>query len=213
VQQADVAFAVTGESAASLQGVARYQSDMRGTLQARAKLHATAHPEPGTGTIPVEISASFTAEHTPINVRPGRLEVMGRVQGTVHINGVPHAINLPGKWHEQTGVRPSFAPAFTYLFVQGRQRGLMTTRHAGGAWGYVFRDGQTEAVTAMDIEPYGQPQRRFTATLENGEQIEGRAQVLREVSVPIEGKRRPGATVVIDGDLGRMVGVLNDWQP
>ena len=73
----------------------------------------------GVGDVPVSIEAQFVAEHVPINVRKGRIEVMGRVQGNITIDGKTVALDLPGKWHEQTGARASFAPSFTYLFVQG----------------------------------------------------------------------------------------------
>ncbi len=213
VGESDVAFAVTGSSSASLAGENRYSMSMTGHLLASGMLHPQAHPEPGRGDIPVELEASFTAEHTPINVRAGRIEVMGRVRGTIRIDDQPFELDLPGKWHEQTGERPSFAPAFTYLFVQGEDRGLMATRHERGAWGYVFRDGTATEVTGMEIAPYGQLERAFTATLSDGSTLNGTATVVREVSVPIEGKRRPGATVIVDSDIGHMVGVLNDWRP
>ena len=115
--------------------------------------------------------------------------------------------------HEQTGERPSFAPAFTYLFLQGDGSGLMATRHARGAWGYLFSDGQTTPVTGLELEPYGQPVRRFAASLEDGRTVTGTARIVREVSVPIEGARRPGAAVLAESDIGPLVGVLNDWQP
>ena len=89
----------------------------------------------------------------------------------------------------------------------------MTTRHASGAWGYVFRDGEVTTVEAMDIAPYGLRERRFTLRLMDGRSVSGTATVVREVSVPIEGKRRPGATVMVESELGLMVGVLNDWNP
>ncbi|MEZ5550905.1 MAG: hypothetical protein R3E82_08455 [Pseudomonadales bacterium] len=209
----DATFAVTGTSAATLTGKARDTSGMRGLLQARGRLHATAHPEPGDGEVPVEIEMSFTADHAPINVRPGRIEVMGRVQGRILVDGTSHRIDIPGKWHEQTGVRPQFAPAFTYLFVQGAGSGIMATRFAEGAWGYVYNEGTVRSIIAMDIAPYGATERAFTATLEDGSRLSGSARVVREVSVPIEGKRRPGATVLVESDMGPLVGVLNDWNP
>ena len=212
VASADASFAVAGTSTASLTGTDRHRSGMQGRLQARGHLHRRAHPDPGQGEVLVQIEAAFEAGHEPIRVRPGRIEVMGRVAGVARIESEVHDFDLPGKWHEQTGERPAFAPAFTYLFVQGMEAGLMVTRHARGAWGYVFRQGTTVAVTGLEIEPYGSPRRSFTATLEDGSIVRGRATVVREVSVPIEGRRRPGATVLVESDLGAMVGVLNDWR-
>lgn len=209
----DAEFAVSGQAGAALRGVRRYDAAMQGRLLANGKLHVSSHPQPGTGSVPVRIDATFQAAHQPINVRAGRIEVMGRISGSIDIDGKRYALDLPGKWHEQVGERPAFAPAFTYLFVQGEGRGLMATSHARGAWGYLFREGVTVAVTGLEIDAYGARERTFRVTLDNGERIVGRARLVREVSVPIEGRRRPGATVVAALELGPMVGVLNDWNP
>jgi hypothetical protein len=209
----DAAFEVFGRSSAKLRGIGRHTAAMQGQLTAQGLLHPLAHPEPGVGSIPVEIAAELDADHRPINVRPGRVEVMGRVQGTITIAGAVHSIDLPGKWHEQTGIRQQFAPAFTYLFVQGDGIGIMATKHANGAWGYVYRENTTTPITEIDIESYGTIERKFSITLQDGGRIEGAATIVREVSVPIEGKRRPGSTIVVESDIGRLVGVLNDWDP
>ena len=213
IELADASFSVSGSATASLSGSNRQTPEMAGRLTARGHLHQTADPDPGAGDTLVQIEAQLSASHTPIRVRPGRIEVMGRVQGQLRIENSVRPFDLHGKWHEQTGDRPSFAPAFTYLFLQGTQVGLMTTRHERGAWGYLLTDGSTEKVIGLQIEPYGQAVRSFVATLENGENISGTARIVREVSVPIEGRRRPGATVLVESDLGNLVGVLNDWQP
>jgi len=209
----DAVFEVSGAATASLSGSNRHSSAMTGRVQARGLLHTLAHPDPGSGTIPVEIDANFEADHRPFAVRAGRLEVMGNVRGVIRIEDRSYPLDLPGKWHEQTGVRPRFAPAFTYLFVQGSDRALMATRHATGAWGYVYRAGELVAVRGLEIDERGPERRHFTATLEDGTRVTATATVVREVSVPIEGQRRPGATVLVTGDLGSMVGVLNDWRP
>ena len=209
----DAGFSVSGSATATLAGRARDSDRMTGMLTARGHLHQNAHPPHGTGDTLVQIEAQITASHAPIVVRAGRLEVMGDVRGTVRIGNQAHTFAVPGKWHEQTGDRPSFAPAFTYLFLQGEGTGLMATRHARGAWGYLFEDGQTRKLAGIDIEPYGQPVRKFVASLDDGRTVTGAARIIREVSVPIEGARRPGAAVLADSDIGPLVGVLNDWQP
>ncbi|MCA9311533.1 MAG: hypothetical protein KDA21_10035, partial [Phycisphaerales bacterium] len=213
VSGSDSEFEVTGVSSATLSAEGRDTPTMHGRLQARGRLHAVAHPVPGEGEVPVAINAVFDADHVPIPVRPGRIEVMGRVKGSILVDGTAHQIDIPGKWHEQVGVRPQFAPAFTYLFVQGAGSGIMATRFAEGAWGYVYNEGTVRSIIAMDIAPYGATERAFTATLEDGSRLSGSARVVREVSVPIEGKRRPGATVLVESDMGPLVGVLNDWNP
>lgn len=213
VAAAAASFAVQGTGAAHLMALGRDTSQMTAELRASGQLHATGHPEPGSGSIGVSVTAAFDAGHEPIKVRPGRLEVMGSVTGTITVAGKPHDFTLLGKWHEQTGVRPSFAPAFTYLFVQSAGSGIMAVKHAAGAWGYVMEDGKVSAVTDMKIDAYGAQARQFALQLDDGRRIEGSAMLLREVSVPIEGRRRPGATVLVASDLGRLSGVLNDWDP
>ena len=213
VDAAQAELQVTGTSAAHFESFQRGGMGMHGRVQARSLLRATGHPEPGTGDVPVAIDAHFRVAHVPVQVRPGRTEVMGRVSATVVIDGARHEVEAPGKWHEQIGPRPRFAPAFTYFFVQGNGIGLMVSRHARGAWGYVYTDGEIQPLAAFDIEPYGTASRRFTAVLEEGRQINGTATVHRETSVPIEGRRRPGATVTVESDIGVMAGILNDWNP
>ena len=172
VQRDDVTFAVRGSSSAELTGTARYSRNMRGVLRAEGFTHAAAHPEPGGGTVPVAIDASFAAQHEPINVRAGRIEVMGRIEATITIADDVYTAALPGKWHEQTGIRPDFAPAFTYLFLQGENLGLMATKHARGAWGYVYRNGlgvtRDDAVAAVwyrRAAERGQPEAQYELAL------------------------------------------------
>lgn len=208
-----VRYVVEGISSADFRAENRHGDHMRGWLTAAARVHEQAHPDPGPGGIDVGIEAEFRALHEPIRVRPGRIEVMGRVRARVSIEGEERVIDLPGKWHEQSGPRPEFAPAFTYLFVQGASGGIMLTHHAQGAWGYVFRNDSVIPVRMAEIDPYGSSSRSFTLLLADGDSIQGQARVVREVSVPIEGSRRPGATVLVDGNMGPMVGMLNDWKP
>ncbi len=213
VSLAAASFAVAGDAAARLDAEGRDAQQMSARLEARGRLHATAHPGVGSGAVPVTLAATFQAQHAPIRVRPGRLEVMGRAEGTVTIAGQQRQFSVRGKWHEQTGTRPNFAPAFTYFFVQSEAGGMMAIKHAAGAWGYVLEGDEVTPVEAMRIDGYGGDQRAFMLALADGRQVHGSAEVLREVSVPIEGQRRPGATVVVSSDLGELVGVINDWDP
>lgn len=213
IDEGEVSFEVAGAAASRFQSRARHTRGMRGLANATALAHESSDPDSGSGSVPVQLDASFEVSHLPAQVRPGRMEVMGRVEGTLHIADRAFPFEIPGKWHEQVGARPRFAPAFTYLFVQGRGTGIMATKHAVGAWGYFLEDGETIPVSAMEIEPYGDSPRRLTVALEDGRRIRGAAHIQRETSVAIEGKRRPSATVIVDTDVGRMAGELNDWDP
>ena len=208
-----VEFQVTGSSTAHFESSGRNSPRMTGIVRATSMLHGAEHPGPGTGTIPVSVTAEFRVAHRPVEVRPGRMEVMGSIKAELLIDGAVCQFDSPGKWHEQTGSRRSFAPAFTYLFVQGDGIGIMATRHVQGAWGYVFANGVTTRLTGFEIDPYGSRTRVFTATLEDGRTISGTAEARRQTSVPIEGRRRPGATVAVKSDLVPMAGALNDWNP
>ena len=41
----------------------------------------------------------------------------------------------------------------------------------------------------------------------------GTATEIQHWSVPIEGVRRPGSSIVVDSNLGKLMGSLNDWDP
>jgi hypothetical protein len=84
---------------------------------------------------------------------------------------------------------------------------------SGATWGFALLDGETVAVKTFTIDPLGTPRRGFRVELASGRTLEGITEVLRETSVPIEGERRPSATVAVSTNLGRMIGHLNDWQP
>lgn len=191
----------------------RTQSDsLKGSSRVTVGAHPSAEPPPGSGPVPLVVEARFESGHRPVNARPGRVEVMGRVWATVRTPMGVRRFNGVGKWHEQVGDRPRFAPAFTYLSVMGERRGLLATKVPNGAYGYAWTGNQIVMVKAMEIDPIAK-QRQFRVTLENGRVIAGEAVTQRIISVPIEGQRRPGATVLVDSDLGAMVGHLNDWQP
>lgn len=209
----EAVFEVSGTSRGRFESTARHTVRMRGRAIAVSSGHRAAHVEPGKGDVPMSIDAEFEVVHLPVMVRPGRMEVMGRVRATLRIAERSYALDEPGKWHEQTGDRPRFGPPFTYIFVQGPGIGVMASRHPTGAYGYVLRDGRTTLVQSLEIDPYGNRERGFEVGLVDNTRFKGTAHVLREVSVPIEGQRRPGATVRVTSELGEMVGHLNDWNP
>lgn len=216
VGQIEAEFEVVGSSTARFVTQQRHTRSMHGVVEARSFAHI-AHlghdPKEGRGSVPMMVRVAFDVVHDPVHVRPGRMEVMGRVHGVVQVGDAEYPFDMPGKWHEQTGPRKGFAPAFTYLFVQRDDVGIMANRFVDSAWGYVLQNGVTTPVVGMEIDPYGTNPRHFSITLRDGRKIEATARIAREVSVPVEGHRRPGATVVVDGELGRMVGALNDWDP
>ncbi len=213
VDAADVTFEVSGQASARFESRERHSKAMVGHLTASAQLHDSLHPPPGRGSIPITIEADFVATHEGVRVRPGRLEVMGRVTAVVKTPSGEYSLEVPGKWHEQTGERPRFAPRFTYFAVQGEDVGLLASAGARGAWGYALLDGKTTRVTGFSIDPQGPPIRAFRVDLLDGRTLEGEAIVKRETSVPIEGQRRPGATVITNTNVGVLVGHLNDWDP
>ena len=186
---------------------------LAGTVYARGLLHENPDPPLGPGSTPVTLEAEFQARHGCVEVRPGRVEVMGTVRGTVRTPAGVFAFEMPGKWHEQVGERPRFGPRFTYLQVHGNGVGLLAIDRDTGAQGYVVEGGNVTRVRRFTIAPLSRAVRDFRVELADGRVIEGVARAVRRSSAPIEGQRRPGATVLVTCTLGQMAGQLNDWNP
>ncbi len=210
VEEPAARFEITGAAQALL--TRTNENSLKGMARVSCNAHLSADPPEGSGDYPLIVEASFESGHRPVYVRPGRLEVMGQVKATLRTPSGVHRIEGPGKWHEQVGDRPRFAPAFTYLSVMGERRGLLATKRPNGAYGYAWLGNHVVPVKTVDIDPIAK-RRKFRAALENGQVIEGEAVTERTTSVPIEGQRRPGATVLVTSNIGSMVGHLNDWQP
>jgi hypothetical protein len=181
-------------------------------VRVSAGAHETAEPPTSVGPNRLSIEGQFDSSHRPVQVRPGRLEVMGYGSTVVRIDGRTRRIRGYGKWHEQVGDRPRFAPAFTYFNVIGERIGLLAGWRKAGAYGYAWFDNKTVAVKAARFDPIAE-RRKFHVELEDGNVIDGEAVTKRVIQVPIEGQRRPGATVLVVSSLGRMTGHLNDWNP
>jgi hypothetical protein len=206
-------FAVGGPATASIECRQRHTAAMVCTARAEAMAHQDFHPPLGTGTHPLAIEAVFHARHVGDRARAGRMEVFGTVEATITTPHGVHRFSSRGKYHEQTGERPRFGGAFTYLAIQGEGGSLLARNGSGSTWGFAFLGGETLAVKTFTIDPLGEPERAFRVELEGGREISGRTRIVRETSVPIEGERRPSATVVVASSLGSMTGHLNDWQP
>jgi hypothetical protein len=188
------------------------KGNMEGTVHFSGSMHPGSEPPQGKGQVPVRMTALFRALHAPVLVRTGRMEVFGR--GSARIELPDRTVEFAGfgKWHEQTGERPRFAPAFTYMEIVSEKNALLAVATEGGHYGFVLEDGRTTPVTHLDISAPGN-ERRFEVLLADDRMIQGFARTIRTSSVPIEGKRRPSTTVIVDTTLGRLVGHLNDWRP
>jgi hypothetical protein len=219
VDQAQVRFAVGGSATASIECRERDTAAMVCTARAEAMTHEDFNPPLGVGTRPLKIEAVFHARHAGDRTRSGRMEVFGTVEATITTPRGVHRIASRGKYHEQTGERPRFAGAFTYFAVQG-EGGSLLARLGGSAGGgtasvagFALLGGAVVPVKTFTIDPLGAPERAFRVELADGRTIEGKTSIVRETSVPIEGERRPSATVLVSTNLGRMTGHLNDWRP
>ncbi len=60
---------------------------------------------------------------TPVNDDEASFEVVGSCE---------FELDVPGKWHEQTGERPRFAPRFTYFNVMSEDVALLASKGARG---------------------------------------------------------------------------------
>jgi hypothetical protein len=212
IENERVVFEVSGLSSARFESFNRHSNHMQGSVHALAMVHQAAHPPSGRGDTPMKVEAFFEASHQAVRVRTGRMEVMGRVTASIVLPSGEYQFVVPGKWHEQIGDRPRFGPAFVYLNLRGEGIELLASARKNRAWGYAYLGDQVIMVNGFTLDP-PTPKRAFKVALENGKNIQGEAVTIRETSVPIEGRRRPGATVVASTNIGDMVGHLNDWQP
>ncbi len=186
---------------------------LTGYVSANLLVSATRHPEPGVGVVPAHLQLVFRARSGGLKSKSGRWELSGHLSGLVTIAGRSWEIDAAGKWHEQTGPRKTFAPAFTYLAAQSETGAVLVIGRAAGAAGYAELDGALLPVTSFEIDPQGAAERSFRIGLQDGRSIEGVARVRQRWSVPIEGQRRPGSSVLIDSNFGSFRGSLNDWEP
>ncbi|XOV83504.1 MAG: hypothetical protein ACFHXK_22055 [bacterium] len=196
----------------------RHGQQMQGHLTAQLKAVASRHPELGDGTVPVRVDLKYNSASEGYRSFSGRWEMTGSVRGTVSVDDKVITFDDPGKWHEQTGPRAQFAPAFTYFNVQNESVALLAIAFADGVAGYGMFDGQFYELQAFEIQDPQAAPRSFKAELydpEAGAQLslQGQARTVQQWSVPIEGQRRPGASVIVETTRGQMFGSLNDWQP
>jgi len=205
--------AMSGTQSLSFTSTNRHHPNVFGTVVGNITADETRAPTAGTGHTPVKLNLGFKSTSAGFRSKNGRWEMTGVVSGKVDIGGKTFQPNGPGKWHEQTGVRARFAPAFTYLNLQGKDVTLLAIGFKKGTLGYAILQDQIFAVVDFGIDPSNSDQRKFTATLDNGDIIEGITSVTQRWSVPIKGKVRPGSTVVAETSVGRLVGSLNDWDP
>ena len=99
------------------------------------------------------------------------------------------------------------------LALQGETASLLAIGSPRGTGGYVETETGIVAIRSFEIDPEGPERRAFTLGLADGRTIEGVARVVQRWSVPIEGQRRPGTSVLVESDLGALSGSLNDWAP
>lgn len=196
----------------SFRSVHRQGSEMQGEVRGRLRLLETRDPARGPGQIPVNVDLRFKAGTAGFRVR-GRWELTGEVQGDVTIDGHRYHFAGRGKWHEQTGPRAKFAPAFTYLNLENRSASLLAIGFKNRVTGYVLAKGKVHGVRSFTVDPQGAASRHFKLVLSDKQVIEGTAKIVQRWSVPIEGRRRPGTSVIAETTIGRMTGSLNDWNP
>ncbi len=191
----------------------RNAAHMQGHVKASLNANSTRHPELEAGRVPVSLDLRFMGGSQGFRSKTNRWELTGQVAGTITVAGKTYDFNHPGKWHEQTGPRARFAPAFTYFNVQGENLALLAIGFADSVNGYVLMEDQMLGVDAFTIDPEDLEPRAFTLTASDGTVIKGTARNVQAWSVPIEGKRRPGTAILIDSNRGPLIGTLNDWDP
>ncbi len=186
---------------------------LQGSIEANLLVTPTRHPQVGPGTVPALIQLQFSAASPGFRSPTKRWELTGRTAGVVTIGDQSWQIHHDGKWHEQTGSRPKFAPAFTDFNIQNSESSIVVIGRQQATGGYADIAGEVSKVVEFSIEAQGPADRGFSITLENGRSITGVARVVQRWSVPIEGKRRPGSSVLVESNIGSFRGSLNDWEP
>ena len=78
-------------------------------------------------------------------------------------------------------------------------------------FGFAWTGGETIKVKAVKFALPGE-RRAFTVELEGGRRIDGETRTIRTISTPVEGQRRPSATVAVTSTIGDMIGHINDWS-
>lgn len=202
-----------GSQSLDFQSTRRDSGMMQGRATGSFLVSATRHPELVPGDVPVRLELNFTARNNGYHDN-GRWEMTGFVFGTVTVGNNTIFTGAEGKWHEQTGPRNGFAPAFRYFNVQSEYVAVLAIQYANRFRGYaMLADGFHDLTEVSIAAPDGSSDRSFHLTLDNGQVIEGTSHQVQEWSVPIEGVRRPGSSVVVDSNIGQLVGSLNDWTP
>lgn len=191
----------------------RNQRAMQGQLTGSVRVLETRHPGNRPGEIPVSLDLDFVARGSGFRSPTGRRELTGSVRGEVTVDTIPTRIDHDGKWHEQTGPRARFAPAFTYFNVYNERLTLLAIDFETQTRGYAIVDGKRTVIEHFEIDDQGPDERVFQARLGNGRTVEGTARRVQDWSVEIEGKRRPGSSVIVDSNYGSLIGDLNDWNP
>jgi hypothetical protein len=191
----------------------RRSEKMLGSVTGSLGISKTRHPDSKPGSIPFNFQLDFESGSTGFRSSTNRWELTGRVSGVVSVGDQTIRINELGKWHEQTGQRARFAPAFSYFNVQNEKMSVLAIGFRDRVLGYAMLGDNLLGLLEFDIADSTTPDREFSITLANQLKIEGVARVVQRWSVPIEGIRRPGTSVLVDSNLGTMVGSLNDWNP
>jgi hypothetical protein len=202
-----------GDQQVTFESFDRNDAQMGGRIRGTLRANATRHPELGSGDTAVALDLTFLGDSPGFRSQTNRWELTGRITGTIQVEGESVAINHPGKWHEQTGPREGFAPAFTYFNVQGRGIAMLVVAFAERVTGYALLDGNMHGISTFKIDGRALERRHFRAVLTNDQIIEGTAEVVQAWSVPIEGRRRPGTSILVESNVGSLLGTLNDWDP
>jgi hypothetical protein len=99
---------------------------------------------------------------------------------------------------------------FTYLTATSRDHGLLAVERQPAPFGFAWMGGETVKVKAVKFAPPAD-RRAFTVELEDGRRIDGETKTIRTITTPIEGQRRPSATIQVTSTIGDMIGHINDW--
>jgi len=181
----------------------------RATVSVRA--HADRNAGHGPGDVPVRVAAIFWPLSASRTVVPGRIELLGRVEGKISVGRSEVDIVGLGQWHEQHQEAPRFQAPFIYMTLRGADLALVGTIGPRRSTGYVRRGNELTQIDALAVSARA-PARAIRISLADGSVLAGSLETTHEYSVPIFERRRPGTLVrgTIDGHP--VSGCVNDYM-
>lgn len=218
VEAADVTYALEG--AAFTRDGSR-EAPTGGTAVVAVNAHIGTDAPDAEGSTPVRIEGTFTPSGSAGGILPGRSELLGTAEATVHVGDRTFAVAGPAQFHEQHQTNPRFVVPFTYATLRGpslsavalvapRRSGGFALHHEAGsaevqavAFSTATIDAPADGAATHAIELIG---------AEPGDTVRGEAHIVHNFTIPLYG--RPWWGTLVTAELGghHVSGSVNRWR-